>query len=225
MHLVSLDNSNYWQFHKILGGKVILLPTTPFNEILKRRVEFLLLRGMEGANKHQWLIPTCSSLISGNSRAWDRLSTFKGDPNTEPLQPVRIAGLDNADFSQARKAYLFQATNMPAHWPRLWGPPSCVFYPGPSASGLSHGELCPICWNRPSQAAPVVVWASSSPACCCWKEATMSVISPQPLSTCPLWGRGAHLERITSEADNLEGGGENGRRENFSGCQLGTAMF
>lgn len=53
MHLVSLDNSNYWQFHKTLGGKVILLPTTPFNEILKRRVEFLLLRGMEGANKRQ----------------------------------------------------------------------------------------------------------------------------------------------------------------------------
>ena len=44
-----------------------------------------------------------------------------------------------------------------------------------------------------------MVWATSSPACCCWKEATMSVISPQPLSTCPLWGRGAHLERITSE--------------------------
>ena len=168
MHLFSLDNSNYWQFHKTLEGKVVLLPITPFNEILERRVEFLLLRGMEGANKCQLLVPTCSSLISGNSQAWDRLSTFKGNPNTQPLQPVRITGLDNSDFSQARKAYIFQATNKPAHWPRLWGPPlSCVFYPGPSASGLSHGESCPICWNRPSQAAPVVVWAASSPACCC----------------------------------------------------------
>ena len=114
MHLFSLDNSNYWQFHKTLEGKVVLLPITPFNEILERRVEFLLLRGMEGDNKCQLLVPTCSSFISGNSKAWDRLSTFKGDPNTQPLQPVRITGLDNSDFSQARKAYIFEATKKPA---------------------------------------------------------------------------------------------------------------
>lgn len=50
MHLVSLDNSNYWQFHKTLGGKVVL-PTTPFNEILERIVEFLPIKRHGGSQQ------------------------------------------------------------------------------------------------------------------------------------------------------------------------------
>lgn len=82
----------------------------------------------------------------------------------------------------------------------------------PSASGLRHGKPCPICWNRPSQAAPIVVWAASSPACCCWKEGSCGNQSTTSSTCQPLWGGGL-LERITSRAGNLEGGGEEWRKK------------
>lgn len=136
--------------------------------------------------------------------------------------------LDNADFSPFRQGEpkwvpAFQSINKLTGWPRVCRPSlSCFFHSGPLASGLSHGEPSPICWNIPSQAVSIMVWVASSPACCCCKKATMSVIVHNiPPHASPFVGEGG----ITSEADSLERVGENGGRKKCSGCQLGKAMF
>lgn len=44
--VVSLDNSNYWQFHKTLG-EGLFSPLLPSMRYLKEELSFYLLRGME----------------------------------------------------------------------------------------------------------------------------------------------------------------------------------
>lgn len=148
------------------------------------------------------------------------LNNSNGDPNTEPQHPSESQGWTMLIFLLLGREspYGHPYSRQPiSHWlAKSLGPPlSCFLHPGSSPSGLSHGEPSPICWNRTSQAAPIVVWAASPPACCCWKKAVVSIIGLQHPSTCQSlhWGVGggiwkeSHLKQaIWREMGRMEEG-------------------
>lgn len=95
------------------------------------------------------------------------MSTSNGDPSAGPQQPSKSQGWTMLIFllpgRESPYGHLYSRLPISCWLAKNSGSPLyCFVHPGSSTSGLSHGEPSPICWNRTSQAAPAVVWATSS---------------------------------------------------------------